>query len=526
MQTLKALATLCDTTLASGDGDTLITGITLTSSTVEPGDMFAGLPGLHVHGARFAADAVARGARAILTDSAGADIIAGAEGPIPALLVVDDVRAVLGTVSAAIYDHPSDTVPVIGITGTSGKTTTAYLIESAFRNAGHSVGMIGTTGSRINGTRVPSSLTTPEAPDLQRLFATMRDAGVHRIAMEVSSHSLLLGRVAGTRFRIGAFLNLSQDHLDFHPTMEDYFQAKARLFTRGSGACCDRAVICIDDEWGIRMRAIAAASGCEPITVSTTGPADYTAGPSTVTNDGTQHCTITDPRGQQHVLTLPMPGRFNVANALVALAIAECAGLTIDDALAGIASVVVPGRLQRIDEGQDFLAVVDYAHKPAAVAAVIATLRSEIKGRLAVVLGAGGDRDSSKRAIMGREAARGSDLLIVTDDNPRSEDPASIRAAVEAGALELPPGERGEVRTNGDRAAAIRAAVAWAQPGDAILVAGKGHETGQEVNGVVHHFDDREEVHAALRERLAGTLTAGDLNFTTTDTTQVEEGNA
>ena len=526
MHTLKALATLCDTTLAHGDSDTPISGITLTSSTVEPGDMFAALPGLHVHGARFAADAAARGAYAILTDPAGADIITAAGTDSPALLVVDDVRAVLGTVSAAIYDHPSDAVPVIGITGTSGKTTTAYFIESAFRTAGHSVGMIGTTGSRINGTRVPSSLTTPEAPDLQRLFATMRDAGVHRIAMEVSSHSLLLGRVAGTRFRIGAFLNLSQDHLDFHPTMEAYFQAKARLFTRDSGACCDRAVICIDDEWGVRMRDIAAKSGCAPLTVSTTGPADYTAGPSTVADDGTQHCTLTDPRGHDHTLTLPMPGRFNVANALVALAVAEQAGLTIEDALTGIASVVVPGRLQRIDEGQDFLAVVDYAHKPAAVAAVIATLRSEIKGRLAVVLGAGGDRDSSKRAIMGREAARGSDLLIITDDNPRSEDPATIRAAVEAGALDVPSTERGEIRTIGDRAAAIRAAIAWAQPGDAILVAGKGHETGQEVNGVVHHFDDREEVQAALQERQAGILNAANPSCTSTDTPQVEEGNA
>lgn len=221
-----------------------------------------------------------------------------------------------------------------------------------------------------------------------------------------------------------------------------------------------------------------------------------------------------------------MPGRFNVANALVALAVAEQAGLTIEDSLTGIASVVVPGRLQRIDEGQDFLAVVDYAHKPAAVAAVIAALRGEIKGRLAVVLGAGGDRDSSKRAIMGREAARGSDLLIVTDDNPRSEAPATIRAAVEAGALDLPSAERGEVRTIGDRAAAIRAAIAWAQPGDAILVAGKGHETGQEVNGVVHHFDDREEVQAALQERQAGTLNAANPSRTRTNTIQVEEGNA
>ena len=506
MQTLKDLAVLCTSTCTSKDGSTEISGITLQSAAVQPGDMFAALPGLHVHGAHFVEDACQRGASAVLTDPEGARIVASTGVNNIPLLVVDDIRAVLGRVSAAIYGNPSYDVPVIGITGTSGKTTTSYLIESAFRTAGHSVGMIGTTGSRINGVRVPSSLTTPEAPDLQRLFATMRDDGVHRIVMEVSSHSLLLGRVGGTRFRIGAFLNLSQDHLDFHHTMEEYFQAKARLFTKDSGTCCDRAVICIDDSWGLRMRDIAEASGCTPVTVSTTGNADYSAGPSSIADDGTQQCVITDPQGNEHKLVLPMPGRFNVANALVALAVSELAGLPIEDALAGIAHVVVPGRLQRIDEGQDYLAIVDYAHKPAAVAAVIATLRSEIKGRLCVVLGAGGDRDASKRAIMGREAARGSDSFIVTDDNPRSEDPAVIRAAVEAGAYELPTEERGEVRNIGDRAAAIRAAIAWAEPGDAVLVAGKGHETGQNVNGVIHHFDDREEVRAALQERRTGSL--------------------
>lgn len=505
MQTLKALADLCETTISADSGSIEISDITLRSSDVSEGYLFAALPGLSVHGASFASEAVDKGARAILTDSAGATIIAATGLEVPVLQVAD-VRSVLGSVSAAIYGYPTESLPVLGITGTSGKTTTSYFIESAFRTAGHSVGMIGTTGTRINGQPVPTSLTTPEAPDLQRLFAQMRDKDIDRVVMEVSSHALCLGRVNGTHFRIGAFLNLSQDHLDFHHTMEEYFAAKAQLFRRESTTCCDRAVICIDDDWGRRMWQIAQTSGLDPVSVSTTGPADYTAGPSSNRPDGTQSCTIETPSGQEMELFLPMPGRFNVANALVALAMADLAGLPTEDALAGIANVVVPGRLERVDKGQDFIAVVDYAHKPAAVAAVINELRGEIEGRLAVVLGAGGDRDSGKRAIMGMEAARGADLFIVTDDNPRSEDPALIRAAVKAGAEQVPETERAEIRNIGDRAQAIEEAIAWAQPGDAVLVAGKGHETGQNIGGKIHHFDDREVVEDALLRYLNGDL--------------------
>lgn len=516
MQTLNTLATLCDTTVPAEYGSSAITDISLRSNDVGDGYLFAALPGLSVHGAQYAADALHRGALAVLTDNAGAEIIhTAARNPNQAhrhllenvpLLVVDDVRSVLGKVSSAIYNDPSAQMPVIGITGTSGKTTTSYLIESAFRTAGHSVGMIGTTGTRINGEAVPTSLTTPEAPDLQRLFAQMRDANVNRVAMEVSSHALCLGRVSGTKFAVAGFLNLSQDHLDFHKDMDDYFAAKAQLFTGEAGTSCDNAVICIDDEWGQRMVEVALKAGLRPVTVTTQGEADYSAGPSTVAADGTQTCLVTTPQGTQHELFLPMPGRFNVANALLAIAILEIMDLPIESALEGIANVVVPGRLERIDKGQDFVAVVDYAHKPAAVAAVIAELRKEITGRLAVVLGAGGDRDTGKRPIMGAEAARGADLFIITDDNPRSEYPATIRAAVEAGALSVPADERAEVRIIGDREQAIKDAIAWAQPGDAVLVAGKGHETGQNIDGIIHHFDDREVVEEALLGYLNGAL--------------------
>ncbi|HHY07667.1 MAG TPA: UDP-N-acetylmuramoyl-L-alanyl-D-glutamate--2,6-diaminopimelate ligase [Corynebacteriales bacterium] len=505
MQTLKELADLCETTISADSSDIQISDITLRSGDVDDGYLFAALPGQRVHGASFASEAVSKGALAVLTDETGSQLLAEQSLDIPTL-VVPDVRAILGAVSAAIYGCPTDTLLVMGITGTSGKTTTSYFIESAFRAAGHSVGMIGTTGTRINGRPVPTSLTTPEAPDLQRLFAKMRDKDIHRAVMEVSSHALCLGRVSGTHFRIGGFLNLSQDHLDFHETMDDYFAAKAKLFTCDSGTCCDRAVICVDDEWGQKMLEIATASGLDPVTVSTVTTADYSAGPSQLKPDGTQTCVVTTPSGEETELFLPMPGRFNVANALMAIAMVELAGLPISEALAGIANVVVPGRLERVDKGQDFIAVVDYAHKPAAVAAVIEELRGEIDGRLAVVLGAGGDRDASKRAIMGKEAAQGADLFIITDDNPRSEDPATIRAAVEAGTEQVPAEERAEIRNIGDRAQAIREAIAWAQPGDAVLVAGKGHETGQKIGGTIHHFDDCEVVEDALLRYLSGDL--------------------
>ncbi|KQR97829.1 UDP-N-acetylmuramoylalanyl-D-glutamate--2,6-diaminopimelate ligase [Williamsia sp. Leaf354] len=486
-----------------------VTGVTLRAQDTRPGDLFAALPGARAHGAQFAAQAVSAGAAAVLTDAAGAALVteamAAADTPSPSFVVLvhPDPRSVLGDLSARVYGNPSLRLRLIGITGTSGKTTSSYLTEAALMAAGQTVGLIGTVETRVAGVRQDSSLTTPEAPALQGMLAAMGEQGVDTVVMEVSSHALELGRVRGSSFAIGGFTNLSQDHLDFHPTMVDYFEAKARLFRPDSPEHALRSVVCVDDGWGARMAEIV---GHGVVTVSTRhSSADWYAGPSRLRDDGSQVVTVRDPQGAPHTLRVPLPGRYNVANALIALAIADAAGVSITDAVAGIAGVAVPGRVELVDEGQDFLAVVDYAHKPAAVEAVIATLRGQTNGRLAVVVGAGGNRDTGKRPLMGEAAARGAHLVIVTDDNPRDEDPAAIRAEVRAGAEQV---ERGERPTGsepiveiGDRAAAIAHAVAWARAGDTVLVAGKGHESGQEIAGVKTPFDDRDVLRRALADR-------------------------
>ncbi|WP_424809653.1 UDP-N-acetylmuramoyl-L-alanyl-D-glutamate--2,6-diaminopimelate ligase [Rhodococcus sp. 27YEA15] len=474
-----------------------VSGVDLRAQAIVAGDLFAALAGTRTHGAEFAADAVERGAVAILTDGLGLEKIRAAglgdvDRPV-AVLVHDRPRAVLGEISAEIYGRPSEKMRVVGITGTSGKTTTSYLLEAAIAGAGRKPGLVGTIETRIDGRRMPSALTTPEAPQLHALFAVMAEHGIDTVVMEVSSHALALGRVDGIRFDIGAFTNLSQDHLDFHRDFEEYFDAKARLFDPASTVRARRAVVCVDDRWGVRMAALA-SSGSEPaVTVSTSDvDAAWTVGAVDVGDDGSQTFDLTGPGGRSLPVALRLPGRYNVANAALALTAAFEVGIDPAVAVRALGTVDVPGRVQRIDRGQKFLAVVDYAHKPAAVEAVIATLRAQVPGRVVVVVGAGGDRDAGKRALMGEAAARGADVLIVTDDNPRTEDPALIRAAVVAGALAVPEAERGLVREIGDRAAAIEEAVRWAKPGDVVLVAGKGHEVGQEIDGVKHPFDDRE----------------------------------
>lgn len=485
-----------------------VTGIEQRSQAVRPGDLFAALPGAQSHGARFARDAVERGAVAVFTDAAGAELAGELNVPV---LVRENPRAVLGELSAMIYGNPSARLRIVGITGTSGKTTTSYLVEAALAAAGLSTALIGTIETRIGGRRVPSALTTPEAPQLHAMFALMVEQGVDAVVMEVSSHALALGRVDGVRFAVGAFTNLSQDHLDFHADFEDYFAAKRRLFEPSSPIAARTAVICVDDEWGRRL-----ADGLEaPITVSTTGTGDWRLDGPIAAHGGEQDFTATGPGGDVAV-RLRLPGRYNVANGLLAVAVCAAAGVDASIAAPALATVDVPGRMQRVERGQDFLAIVDYAHKPAALESVIATLRGHLAadapqapGRLAVVVGAGGDRDAGKRPLMGAVAAKGADLVIITDDNPRSEDPAQIRAAMRAGALA--ESGRGEVRELGDRAEAIAAAVNWAQPGDVVLVAGKGHEAGQEIRGVKHPFDDRDVLAAALDKRSPHNADAEDL---------------
>lgn len=473
--------------------DVALTGVTLRGQDARPGDLFAALPGARAHGARYAADAVVRGAVAVLTDQDGLTELGAGLG-VPVLLHAAP-RTVLGAAAAAVYGHPSQHLRVIGVTGTSGKTTTTYLVEAGLRAAGRVAGLIGTVGVRIDGRDEAGGLTTPEAPDLQALLAVMLERGVDTVVMEVSSHALTLGRVDGTAFAVGGFTNLSRDHLDFHPTMDDYFDAKARLFDPASPTHAAASVICVDDEWGRAM----ARRADTAVTAAVGGTADWTAEQIRSVGDGVQDFVAVDPAGVHHGVEIGLPGRYNIANCLLALALLDAVGVSPEQAVPGLRAATVPGRLEKIDRGQPFLAVVDYAHKPGALRAVLETLRGS-GGRLAVVFGAGGNRDAGKREPMGQVAAEVADLVVVTDDNPRDEDPAAIRAAVLAGAA----GGAAEVVEIGDRRAAIDHAVGWARPGDTVLIAGKGHETGQTSRGTTRPFDDRTELAAALDALTAG----------------------
>ena len=458
------------------DSEAVVTGVALNTADVVPGDLYAALPGARVHGATFADVAREAGAVAVLTDPAGSALITG----LP-VLVIDHPRAELADLSRFIYSDPSAAFTTIGITGTQGKTTSTYLAAAALENSRAAV--IGTIGTSINGIPADSALTTPEAPQLQALFAVMREELIDVCAMEVSSHAMVQGRVDGFAFDVAVFLNLGRDHLDFHKDLEDYFQAKAALF---SAEHARHAVINVDDEHGRRL---VEHTELPVTTFSTDGrSADWRAVNIRPHRLGTD-LDILGPDGLQMDLSVPLAGVFNVSNALAVIAALAETGYDPAVLAAGIARCMgVPGRMERVDVGQPFTAIIDYAHKPDAVAAVLKALRPVTAGRLIMVLGAGGDRDHGKRPLMGEVAARDADILIVTDDNPRTENPAAIRADVLAGA-------QGGVATVIDiagRREAIAEAVATARTGDTIVVAGKGHERGQEIGGVIHPFDDRE----------------------------------
>jgi UDP-N-acetylmuramoyl-L-alanyl-D-glutamate--2,6-diaminopimelate ligase len=483
---------------AAAFAGTAVTGITHDSRAALPGDIYAALPGARFHGADFCAQAASRGAVAVLTDPTGVDRAAAAGLPV---LTVPDPRTRMGQLAATIYGEPGAGLLKIGITGTSGKTTTAYLVEGGLRAVaedGEPTGLIGTVETRIGDQRVKSERTTPEATELQGLFAVMRERGVTSLAMEVSSHALVMGRVDGVVFDVAVFNNLSPEHLDFHPDMADYYAAKAQLFTK---ARAQAGVVNIDDEYGRRLVGEAEI----PITTfSAEGhpDADWRAEDVTLGPLGSTF-TALGPGGVRVPATAPLPGPFNVANTLGAIAALAVAGIDPVTAAGGIATVPgVPGRLERVDAGQPYLAVVDYAHKPDAVESVLYALRKVTEGKVHAVLGCGGDRDPHKRPAMGAALARLADTAVLTSDNPRSEDPLAILAAMLAGAAEVPVHERGTVLLEEDRAAAIALAVARAEAGDTVLVAGKGHELGQDIAGVIRPFDDRTELRAAI-ERAA-----------------------
>ncbi|MFD0152337.1 UDP-N-acetylmuramoyl-L-alanyl-D-glutamate--2,6-diaminopimelate ligase [Streptomyces sp. NPDC055721] len=483
-------------TSGADPGPVVITGITHDSRAVRPGDVYAALPGARAHGADFVAQAAGLGAAAVLTDPAGAERAAATGLPV---LVVENPRGRMGELAAEIYGRPGEGLLQIGITGTSGKTTTAYLVEGGLRGAGRSTGLVGTVEMRIGDERIKSERTTPEATDLQALFAVMRERGVEAVAMEVSSHALVLGRVDGCVFDVAVFNNLSPEHMEFHSDMEDYFRAKAALFTPERSRL---GVVNADDAYGRRL---AKEATVPVVTFSAEGRADADwRAEDLVLGSHDSTFTAVGPQGERISATAPLPGPFNVANTLAAIATLAAAGLEPKSAADGIAAVPgVPGRLERVEAGQPYLAVVDYAHKTDAVESVLRSLREVTEGRLHVVIGCGGDRDTTKRGPMGAATARLADTAVLTSDNPRSEDPLVILSAMLAGAAEVPAQERGEVLVLADRAAAIAAAVARAQPGDTVLVAGKGHEQGQEIAGVVRPFDDRQVLRAAILEQNA-----------------------
>ncbi len=470
--------------------DVHLTDVTHDSRAVRDGSLFCAIPGARVDGHEHVPQALARGATAALVER-------WLDVPLPQVRV-GSVREAAGPAAAVVHGDPSHELVVVGITGTNGKTTTSYLLEGAFGAAGWGTGVIGTVETRIHGDPEPGVRTTPEGTDLQRLLRTMRTRGVDAVAMEVSSHGLDLHRVDGTRFEVAVFTNLSQDHLDWHGTMDDYLAAKARLF---GPELARRAVVVLEDDWSRRLLE---RVRIPYVTVGRDRDADVRLLDEVTTVDGGSASLSRD--GRRIDISTRLPGGFNLVNAAAAVVAALEAGVPEDAAVAGVAaSDGAPGRLERVVAGQDFTVLVDYAHTPAAVAAVIATLRASTTGRVLVVLGCGGDRDREKRAPMAAAAAR-ADVAVLTSDNPRSEDPIAILEQMAAGAeAAVALGAPASIVVEPDRRRAIETAIERARPGDVVLLAGKGHETTQELRDGTIPFDDRQ----VARTLLAGPGAAG-----------------
>jgi UDP-N-acetylmuramoyl-L-alanyl-D-glutamate--2,6-diaminopimelate ligase len=456
-----------------------VTDVAYDSRAVSPGTLFFCVAGARVDGHAFARDASSAGAAALVVERF-------LEIDVPQVRVAS-VRAAMGPMAAAFFGHPSEAIEMVGVTGTNGKTTTTFLLERAFEATGASAGLMGTVETHIAGSVSPVVRTTPEAIDLQRTLARMHDAGVRGAAVEVSSHGLVLGRVDGTRFAAAVFTNLTQDHLDFHSTMESYFQAKAALFVPERTRA---AVVNLDDAHGRRI----AQSTRVPLVTFGIASDDAEVRAHDVEIDTSGSRFACEAGSESIPVRLGLAGRFNVANALAALATMKALGRDLGAAAQGIESLAgVPGRFERIDAGQDFTVIVDYAHTPDSLARALSSAREICSARLWLVFGCGGDRDRGKRPLMGAAATKLADHVVITSDNPRSEDPLAIIAEIEAGAA-------GAYEVEPDRRAAIRHALLGAAAGDVVLVAGKGHESGQEfAGGRTIPFDDR----AVVREELA-----------------------
>jgi UDP-N-acetylmuramoyl-L-alanyl-D-glutamate--2,6-diaminopimelate ligase len=484
-RTVESVALIANATL-SGDSTTVITGLAQSSNSVEQGDLFIALPGEKVHGVEFVKDAIARGAVAVLTDPEGALKVQG----VPVIISANPRRAA-GVISAWFYSEPMRDLYSVGVTGTNGKTTVTTLLHQIMSAAGRESGLIGTVETRIGSEILASKRTTPESTDLQALSAVMRERHMRNLVMEVSSHAITLERIRGSHFAVVAFTNLSQDHLDFHKTMEDYFAAKARLFTF---EFADLAVINIDDAYGIKL----AAQTELPVMSVSRYDQSATWHFVSITQDYMgAHVAI---RGSGGILIegkVQLHGGYNYDNLLMAVAIATESGIDPIDIAAILPHLSgAVGRLESVRLGQNFTALVDYAHSPDAVSRVLETAHEITDGRVIAVLGCGGDRDSSKRPLMGKALLDGADIAIFTSDNPRSEEPEKILVQMTLGLDIQEPSAIIQ-----DRALAIKAAVNHAQEGDLVVILGKGHEKGQEIDGVVHPFDDRVELARAIEDK-------------------------
>ncbi len=474
---------------AAGDFSAQVTGVAYDSRLVQPGDVFVAVAGFQADGHDFARDAVDGGAAALVVERK----IEGIPPEVPQF-VASSGREALSRVGDAFYGHPSGELALIGVTGTNGKTTTAFLIDAILRSAGRRTGLMGTIHYRVGDEVFEEPRTTSEGPDLQRYLRRMADAGASHAVMEVSSHGLALDRLCGCEFQAAVFSNLTQDHLDFHGDMEAYFQAKLKLFKEFSP---ENAIVNIDDAYGKR---IAAEARGRVWTYALDAGADLGVEDLSSSSSGMRFQMLT-PAGGVRVETA-LIGRHNLSNILAASAACLSQGLTPEEVAAGVASLEnIPGRFEKVDMGQPFLVVVDYAHTEDALARVLEFARPVTEGRILTLMGCGGDRDRKKRPLMAAAALRASDYVVMTSDNPRTEDPASILREVESGAA-LAPGSDGRWRSILDRREAIRAIVAEAREGDAVIIAGKGHETYQILGVERTAFDDREEARAALR--LAG----------------------
>lgn len=476
-----------------GNPDDEVTGIAYRSDKVQPGNAFFCIVGLKSDGHSFAQDAIDHGAKVIVCERK----VYLADATDVTEVVVSDTRKAMAQVAANYYDNPSQAFSLVGITGTNGKTTTTYLVERIAKRCGKRTGVIGTVGIVVDGKKEHAEHTTPESPDLQATFAKMRDAHVDTVAMEVSSHALDLLRTWGTTFAVTAFTNLTQDHLDYHHTFEAYFEAKARLFSKEYPA---KRVVSIDDKWGKELLRRCSAADENVISVGW----DQTAQihPVNVDYEPTHTSVELDVRGSRVKFDYPLVGRFNVSNVMTAFAI----GMQLGFSQAGIIAALeeapqVPGRLERVsaDHNGGVSVFVDYAHTPDALQKAMASIQNITKGRTIVVFGCGGDRDATKRSIMGR-IALGADYAVVTSDNPRTEDPLAIINDIVSGMGE----GTDHFEIEPDRRLAIAAAMKHAQPGDSILIAGKGHEDYQLVGDKVLSFDDRvvaaEELERAFGE--------------------------